>query len=107
MHRIFKRYIACILALTLVATNFSGNFASARVYAVADEEDLEEQVNSSDDDFIFESLADLVDSEDGDELENPDVDESVEEGSIDNQEGENTDSEDVTDEASAGSDLIE
>ncbi len=107
MRRIFKRYLAFMMAFTLVATNFSGNFASARVYAVADEEDLEEQVSSSDDDSIFESLADIVGSEDGDELENPDVDESVEEGSIDNQEGENTDSEDVIDEASAGSDLID
>ncbi|MBO6239400.1 MAG: hypothetical protein J6O61_00800 [Butyrivibrio sp.] len=69
MHKRLKRFITFMLALTLICTNFGSDFASARAYAVTDEDELEVTVDSSEISDIFEDIPDVETSEESEENE--------------------------------------
>ena len=79
-----KRFITFMLALILISTNFGSDFASARAYAVADEEELETTVDSSEISNIFEDISELDSSEESEGYEEEVIVSSEEETEVDN-----------------------
>lgn len=69
MYKKLRRFITLVLALALITTNFGSDFASARAYAVADEDELEVTVDSSEIGDIFEDISDVETSEESEEDE--------------------------------------
>ncbi|SEG24987.1 hypothetical protein SAMN02910276_02305 [Butyrivibrio sp. Su6] len=74
MYKKLRRFITLVLALALITTNFGSDFASARAYAVADEDELEVTVDSSEIGDIFEDISDVETSEESEEDEEEIVD---------------------------------
>ena len=69
MYKKLRRFITLVLALALITTNFGSDFASARAYAVADEDELEVTVDSSEIGDLFETIPDAESSEESEEDE--------------------------------------
>lgn len=69
MYKKLRRFITLVLALALITTNFGSDFASTRAYAVADEDELEVTVDSSEIGDIFEDISDVETSEESEENE--------------------------------------
>ena len=69
MHKQLRRLVTFVLALALITTNFGSDFASTRAYAVADEDELEVTVDSSEIGDIFEDISDVETSEESEEDE--------------------------------------
>lgn len=74
MYKKLRRFITLVLALALITTNFGSDFASARAYAVADEDELEVTVDSSEIGDLFEDISDVETSEESEEDEEEIVD---------------------------------
>lgn len=69
MYKKLRRFITLVLTLALITTNFGSDFASTRAYAVADEDELEVTVDSSEIGDIFEDISDVETSEESEENE--------------------------------------
>ena len=69
MYKKLRRFITLVLAIALITTNFGSDFASTRAYAVADEDELEVTVDSSEIGDIFEDISDVETSEESEEDE--------------------------------------
>lgn len=74
MYKKLRRFITLVLALALITTNFGSDFASARAYAVADEDELKVTVDSSEIGDLFEAIPDAESSEESEEDEEEIVD---------------------------------
>lgn len=69
MYKKLRRFITLVLTLALITTNFGSDFASTRAYAVADEDELEVTVDSSEIGDIFEDISDVETSEESEKNE--------------------------------------
>lgn len=83
MYKKLRRFVTFVLALALITTNFGGDLASTRAYAVADEEALAEQASAAGSGDIFEDIPNLELSEVSEENEEEVVD-TEEETEVDN-----------------------
>ena len=84
MYKKLRRFITLVLALALITTNFGSDFASTRAYAVADEDELEVTVDSSEIGDIFEDISDVETSEESEEDEEEKKVDTEEETEVDN-----------------------
>lgn len=83
MYKKLRRFITLVLAIALITTNFGSDFASTRAYAVADEDELEVTVDSSEIGDIFEAIPDAESSEESEEDEE-EIASTEEETEVDN-----------------------
>lgn len=84
MYKKLRRFITLVLTLALITTNFGSDFASTRAYAVADEDELEVTVDSSEIGDIFEDISDAESSEESEEDEEEKKVDTEEETEVDN-----------------------